>query len=345
MSDYKKNINSSALDKLNKVIKQLPDYCKYYFNAKSNTLAPRTRLAYAEDLEIFFYYLTQTFPEYTDIKEIPISLLNSLKSTDIDDYMRFLERYEYKGNIYENNIQGKKRKLAALRELYKLFVKIDLSPTNPAQLVDTPKESSGIRKSIVRLETHEKVELIKEVSSEEGLSKKQLEMKRLLEDRDKAILLLFLGTGLRVSELVGLDVEDVNLDFQYLFVIGKGNKNKEHFFNAEVKDCLEYYLECVRPTLIKDKSEPAFFLSRRGTRLCVRSVEYLVDKYSRRNANVTTISPHKLRSTYGSDLLAATGDIALVSDNLSHSDISTTKRYYMAEDKERLRKNKDFNIF
>ena len=100
MSDYKKNINSSALDKLNKVIKQLPDYCKYYFNAKSNTLAPRTRLAYAEDLEIFFYYLTQTFPEYTDIKEIPISLLNSLKSTDIDDYMRFLERYEYKGNIY-----------------------------------------------------------------------------------------------------------------------------------------------------------------------------------------------------------------------------------------------------
>lgn len=346
MGNYKTEVNNKAIDKLNKLVEVMPKYCQYYFHAKNLSLAPRTRLGYAEDIMLFLQYVKSLHVELNDVEiaDIQVSYLNNIHPTDIDSFMSYLEYYEHNGEYHSNNTQGKKRKLAAIRELYKYLCKIELSSSNPALLVDTPKET--IKKQVRALDIDEKIGLINEISSEKNLSNKALEMKRLLEGRDRAIVLLFLGTGIRVSELVGLNMDDIDYKHQFFSVPAKGGKYTQHFFNDEILVQLLTYVEDVRPTLNPADDEKALFISRRGTRISVRAVEVLVKKYSTRClGDAKAISPHKLRSTYGTDLLSATGDIALVSENLGHADISTTKRYYMGQDIERLRKNKEFKIF
>lgn len=345
-TEYQKQEDEKALEKMRAVILRLPEYCKAFFNAKNHVLSAKTRLGYAQDLEIFFYFLKTNNPLYKDIaiRDIPFSCLENLKPFDIEEFLSFVESYDYNGKHYSNGYSGKKRKLASIRELFHYYCKISYLKSNPASLVDTPKESK--KKNIRHLDNEEKTSLLAQISSEENLTPKQLEMKRLLELRDIAITTLFLGTGLRVSELVGLNLDDVNLQLQFIHVLGKGDKYRQVYFNEEVYNALDMYLTYCRPLLKPDKDEQAFFISRRKTRISVRSVEYLTEKISKRGlGGNNAIHPHNLRSTFGTDLYRVTGDISLVKDILGHEDISTTKKYYADQNVENLKRNKSFKIF
>ena len=156
--------------------------------------------------------------------------------------------------------------------------------------------------------------------------------------RDLAILTLLLGTGIRVSECVGLDLNDVDFDNQRLKVRRKGGYEDLVYFGEEVADALQDYLKERNRIIPLPGHEEAFFLSMQNRRLTVRSVENLVKKYTSRVTTVKKITPHKLRSTYGTTLYQETGDIYLVADVLGHKDVNTTRKHYAAMKDENRRK-------
>ncbi len=152
-----------------------------------------------------------------------------------------------------------------------------------------------------------------------------------------ALLTLLLGTGIRVSECVGLNIADIDFKNGGIRIYRKGGKEVTVYFGTEVEDALLDYLE-ERDRIIPEKGhEDALFLSLQRRRMAVRSVENLVKKYARIVSPLKPITPHKLRSTYGTNLYRETGDIYLVADVLGHSDVNTTKRHYAALEDERRR--------
>lgn len=151
------------------------------------------------------------------------------------------------------------------------------------------------------------------------------------------MLTLMLGTGIRVSECVGLDLNDVDFRNNGIKVHRKGGAEVVVYFGDEVRDALmEYMIERQKITA-HDGSINALFLSMQNKRISVRSVENIVKKYSSLVTSLKHITPHKLRSTYGTSLYRETGDIYLVASVLGHKDVNTTRKHYAAleDDKRR----------
>ena len=153
-----------------------------------------------------------------------------------------------------------------------------------------------------------------------------------------ALLTLLLGTGIRVSECVGLDIHDVDFDNQRMKVRRKGGYEDIVYFGEEVSLALQDYLEERERIIPLTGHENAFFLSMQNRRITVRSVENLVKKYASKVTTMKKITPHKLRSTYGTTLYQETGDIYLVADVLGHKDVNTTRKHYAAMQDENKRK-------
>ena len=193
-------------------------------------------------------------------------------------------------------------------------------------------------KEIIRLEPNEVAILLDQVEDGTKLTKKELEYHKKTKLRDVALLTLLLGTGLRVSECVGLDIQDVNFDVCGIKIRRKGGYEAVVYFGQEVETALLDYLEERHHVIPEQGHENALFLSLQNRRMAVRSVENLVKKYSSRVTTLKKITPHKLRSTYGTTLYQETGDIYLVADVLGHKDVNTTRKHYAAQDDERRRR-------
>ena len=171
-----------------------------------------------------------------------------------------------------------------------------------------------------------------------GLSKHAAGYHNKTRVRDTAIITLFLGTGIRISELVGLDNDSFDFEDNSFLVTRKGGNQAILFFSDEVKYALKEYLTEKSNDPKVPKDEPAFFLSMQYKRINVRSVEILVKKYSKLASPLKKITPHKLRSTYGTRLYNETKDIYIVADVLGHRDVNTTKKHYAAISEENRRK-------
>lgn len=179
--------------------------------------------------------------------------------------------------------------------------------------------------------------LLDEVEQGESLTDRQKAYHDRTKVRDLALLTLLLGTGIRVSECVGLDIYDVDFKNGGIHIHRKGGKEVTVYFGAEVEDALNDYLAERQQIDPEPGSENALFLSMQRKRMNVRSVENLVKKYAKIVTPLKKITPHKLRSTYGTNLYRETGDIYLVADVLGHSDVNTTKKHYAALEDERRR--------
>ena len=140
-----------------------------------------------------------------------------------------------------------------------------------------------------------------------------------------------------MSECVGLDITDLDFDTNGMKIHRKGGAEVILYFGDEVREALENYLDERELILPREGSEDALFLSLQKNRISVRAVENLVKKYSRTVTTLKNITPHKLRSTYGTQLYRETGDIYLVADVLGHSDVNTTRKHYAAMEDERRR--------
>lgn len=201
---YYEKVNVKNETLLRNLLQKMPPYCKQFFIGIEPTTSSRTRIAYAYDLNCFFDYLHENNPLCTkkDITEIPLSVLGNLAPMDIEEYLSYLKYYEKDGVEHTNDERGLKRKLASLRSFYRYLYKNEMIGQDPAVKVDMPKIHE---KTITRLDIDEVANLLDEVESGESLTEKQQKFHEKTKTRDLAMMTLLLGTGIRVSECVGLE--------------------------------------------------------------------------------------------------------------------------------------------
>ena len=326
---YFNNRDADNIEKLERILDEdLPDFCREYFVGISANTSTLTRLNYAYDIRTFFNYVCSRISRFKTRtpKEFTTADIETLTPFEIEAYLNYVEIYKKDGTLVRNGERGKSRKLAALRSLVKYFEKKQVIRYNPTASVDTPKLHD---KEIIRLNSEEIGTMMDVVESGEGLSTHQLKYQENTRIRDLAMVSLFLGTGIRVSELVGLDLDDVNFDDLSFVVTRKGGARVILYFSDEIAGYLyDYY--SMRKADTSLQNEPALFLSLQKRRITTRAVENIIKKYSQIATPLKHITPHKLRSTFGTQLYRNTGDIYVVADVLGHKDVNTTKKHYAA---------------
>ncbi len=339
MTKFHDERNNQCLDKLNLILSEdLPSYCWEYFIGIEQRTTALTRLNYAYDIRLFFQFLTTKLPRFVGKQPQDISLIDieNLSPFEIEQFISWLGGYKdpkltpeqaKNAPTITNSEQGKKRKLSSIRAMIKYFVKKQLLKMDPTSSVDTPKLRS---KDIVRLERDEIGQMLNVIDNGTGLSEHQRKYLDNTRVRDTAIVNLLLATGIRVSELVGMDMQDVDFDKMSFVVTRKGGARVILYIPDYACGTLQEYYDERSKLSKKLPNEHALFLSLQNKRIGTRSVENIVKKYSQIATPLKNISPHKLRSTFGTELYRATGDIYVVADVLGHKDVNTTKKHYAA---------------
>ncbi len=326
---YVENRDKTNTFKLRAVIQELPEFCSEFFVGIGSRTSVLTRLNYAYDLRTFFNYLTNEVRKFKGVsaENFTLSHLLQVTSRDIENFVEYISLY-YNGDKERTNKEtGKYRKLAAVRSMFKFLYTHDRLSQDVASKVAMPKLHE---KEIIRLDVNEVVAILDEAESGSKLTNKQRDFHRINSIRDVAILTLFLGTGIRISELVGLNVDDIDFDNNAFTVTRKGGNRSVLYFSDEVGNALSEYIEIRKIDKEIPSNEDALFISIQKKRLSARAVENLVKKYSRLISPLKKITPHKLRSTYGTSLYRETQDIYVVAEVLGHKDINTTKKHYAA---------------
>ncbi len=338
MTYHEENSRMNTL-KLREVLSTMPPFSKDYFRAIEPNTSAKTRISYVYDIRIFFRFLIKENPSLKgkEITDIRLDDLEKLHALDIEEYLEYLKYYEDEdGNIHTNDENGLHRKLAALRSFFAYYYKRELINSNPTVIVDMPKLH---KREIIRLDYDEVAKLLDYVEhgseSLTGMKKVYFEKNK---SRNLALFTLLLGTGIRVSECVGLDIEDIDFNNNRIKIIRKGGKEDFVYFGDEVESALRNYLEDRKKIETKEGHEHALFLSTQKRRICVQSVENLVTDCAKHVTTIKHITPHKLRSTYGTSLYKETGDIYLVAEVLGHNDVNTTRKHYAAlgDDRKRM---------
>ena len=323
--------------RLRDVLKTLTPFCRDFFRAIEPRTTTKTRISYAYDIRIFFQFLLEQNPAFRDwsIDAFTVDVLDQLTAVDLEEYEEYLKVYQAGDKTETNGERGLKRKMSSLRSFYAYYFKREMIHTNPTVLVDVPKIH---QKSIIRLEADEVALLLDyiEHGGDDLTGQKKVYYEKT-KDRDLALVTLLLGTGVRVSECVGLDIEDVDFKNNGIKVTRKGGNEMVVYFGPEVEKALKNYLEVRKNIIPVEGHEHALFYSTQRKRIGVQAVENLVKKYARQVTTTKKITPHKLRSTYGTALYQETGDIYLVADVLGHKDVNTTKKHYAALDDSRRR--------
>lgn len=344
MPGYHEALKKHETLRLREIIDLLPDFVFDFFRGIETTTSTKTRIGYGYDLRIFFEYALEHIAAMKDkeMKTITLEDLENIIPRDFEKFIEYLTYYERphpakQGAViaYQNNAQGKARKLACLRTFYHYFYKREMIKSQSIMLVDLPKINE---KNIVRLEVDEVAKMLDVVESGAKLTKRQQIYHEHTKKRDLALVTLLLGTGIRVSECVGLNIDDVDFDVGGIKIKRKGGNEVIIYFGEEVEEALASYLEERLNIVAVDEDQDALFLSMQRKRISVRMVQKMVKKYASLVTSLKDISPHKLRSTYGTNLYRETGDIYLVADVLGHKDVNTTKKHYAQIDDERRRK-------
>lgn len=342
--------------KTQNILNELPDYCTAFVNYKYYTMEPRSRCSYVQDLRIFFHFLKENNPtvKNTEIKDIPLDLLDQLDQDDIVEYLKWLGSYSIDGKYYRNGNVGLKRKLASLRTFYKyISSQKGMITNNPAIKVELPKLNKPNIRTLEDWEREDFLELF-EYKYQEALEKIEntAQEKLLLQDkaapaiikRNKAIFYVLIGTGLRVSELVGIDLRDIKEETGRVNIVRKGGNHDYVLLSEEVIDVLYEYIHEFRSMLArKDCQTDALFISQKKTRLTVRSIERMISSYADEAFGANHgLTPHKLRATYGTQYYSQTGDIAATADVLGNT-VAVARKHYVnqsAFSKEKMRSMK-----
>lgn len=328
--NYFKERNYNTMKKTQQLLSELPFFCHEFFRGIENQTTALTQFNYAQDLKIFFNFLIEEILEFNhinDIKDIKITDLEKLTATHIEIFLNYLSGYYIGEKLFTNNEKGKARKLAAIRSFLKYFYKKEKISQNVASKIETPKIHE---KEIIRLEVDEVVKLLNQTENPINFTKRQTSYNKITQKRDIAILTLLLGTGIRVSECVGINLEDINFEVNGFKITRKGGNEVVLYFSNETAIALQNYLEERQKNINIPEDERALFLSLQNKRISVRAVEKLVKKYSQSSVPLKNITPHKLRSTYGTNLYRETKDIYIVADVLGHKDVNTTRKHYAA---------------
>ena len=260
---------------------------------KRANASPHTLRNYASDLGQFLDYFT--IQEKVMVEEIDLLAIR-----------------EWLGHLYAERLTAvsMRRKLAAVRSLFKFMLREGVIATNVARLVRTPKAPKSLPVVMTAEQTNTLVD---------GVAADKLE--RPYPARDLAIFELLYGCGLRVSELVGLNLEDFDFGDRWIRVRGKGRKERQVPFGAKAANALDRYLAT------RSSADRAVFLNHRGVRLTDRGVRGIVKFYARMITGDSSIHPHSLRHAYATHLLSDGADLRAIQELLGHSQLSTTQKY------------------
>lgn len=353
MSTYKEEKELDSIQKLRSYLVVMPGFMATYFRGIEARTNPLSRLGYANDLKLFFEWLLESNPalKSKEMSDISIEDLGRLKVFDFEEYLDYLKTYkDSKGNEHIAQNETIRRKTAAVRSLFRYLYKNELISANPTERLDLPRLNE---KAIIRLDIDEVAKFLDLVESgSETASERKKKFHENVVTRDLAIMSLFLGTGLRVSELVGINRMDLDLEQTCVYVKRKEGKEAYVYFSDEVAEALANYLdernliEVPEYTISetgarKSNDTDALFLSNRKTRITVRSVERLVKEYARQIAPNKHITPHGLRRTFGTHLYEETRDINVTAEFLGHKDIAVTKSHYVMTSEEVMRQHRN----
>lgn len=348
--EYKDQKNAEDEGRIDALLKDLPPFCRQYNMARGH-LSPRTRLTYTERFHVFLSYLHEnnSFFASKALSDITLQDLDRLETEDIEEFIDWIR----KGNAKSGRSKTRSKEttinnyITSLNSLFSHFVKRRRLEHNPVAVVDRPKKPA---REVIRMNDSEEAGLFDSINYGTNLSDGQNKYRNdITIARDYAICLTLVRTGLRVSELIGLNLEDINFKNKFFSVMRKGNKPDTVYFSDAVEAALYEYLE-LRPLLNPDRDEKAVFLvtigKYKGTRLSVRSVQLLVKKYGQAGAPTLgkALTPHKFRATYATNMIAVNnGNISLVQTELNHSSPATTSLYIdqRSIDKERHRNDLD----
>ena len=331
---YQDDLYDKLDEQTKDIVKAMPDFAsKFFRKIKSKGMSPRTRLQYAYDLKRFFDFLENSagFKNENMKTMTAEEVLGRLNNDDIQEYLDTLEYYEVRTKDGQTRKKRsseamKARRISSLRSFYKYYFKTGEITNNLADLMELPKMHD---KAIVVMERSEVARMLAAVTDTTGMSEGDIKRHKKIEKRDVAIITLLLGTGIRVSELVGIDLLDIDYYESSILVTRKGGDQDEVYFGEEVESALlEYQEECRESLLGEDKKERAFFLSMHHKRLSVAMVEKMVKGYAEKAGLNMKVTPHSCRKSFGTAIYNQTGDIYLVADALHHSSVETTKRHY-----------------
>lgn len=334
-SEYNRQKDRNYRVKLENMKARLPRYTYEFLDAKAQR-NPNTAMSYAYDLHTFFVYLQEFCPaaRSLEVKDIPASILEELEFQDINEYQKYLSARDLSvvgSQDLQNDTCGIARRMSALSSFFKYQCQHKMLTNDPTVGANKQHRHADDH-VIVRLTPTEVQAFLDTIRSGDFGSEKQRQVLKKTRYRDTAILTLLLHTGIRVSECVSLDLSDLNFREHSMCVVRKGRKEHILYFDEMTGAALLEYIELERNAYTDSDDEPALFLSTRKKRMAVRSIQEMVGKYAAVAVPNKHISPHKMRSTYGTALYNQTGDIRLVADVLGHSDINTTARHYAASE-------------
>ncbi len=342
---YQEQVDQKRMLMIRSMLSTLPRSCSDFIRSLLTTSSILTRLAYTIDLNTFFTFAGKELATFADknVSELTDGDIALLKARDIEMYSEYLTLYfkeegsqdDQQQRILKNQSYGVMRKLSSLRSYFNYLFRTERIPSNTAALVPLPKIH---KKPILLLEPDEMHKLIDAVSTGDQLSPRQQAYHKSVGVRDFAIIMLFLGTGIRVSECVGVDIQDFDFESNALLVTRKGGNQVIVYYPDATADAIKAYLEERNEIEPLEGHENAFFLSLQRRRITQRAVEKMVKKYAGIVVPLKKkLSPHKLRSTYATNLYRETQDIYLVAEALGHSDINTTRKHYASMSDKRMR--------
>ena len=334
INQYKEESDEKRILQIRAITRELPQACSDFIRSIAVTTSTLTRLAYAIDLRTFFRFLQTERVAFSD-KKLTLMTdkdLEMLTRNDLTAYTEYLTYYfrnddaSVPNKALVNHELAIKRKLCSIRSFYDYLFKNQRIASNVTELVPLPKIHE---KPIIRLSRDEMEKILNLAQSGDRMSKSQQKYQKITAKRDYALLSLFLGTGIRVSECVGMNINDIDLEENAFIVTRKGGNQTVLYFPPEVAEALADYLSERKTIETLPGHEDALFLSLQRKRITQRAVQNLVKKYASVAAPLKPrISPHKLRSTYATNLYNETGDIYLVADVLGHSSVDTTRKHY-----------------
>ena len=334
VNHYREEADAKRILQIRTITRELPQACSDFIRSIAVTTSTLTRLAYAIDLRTFFHFLQTERVAFSE-KKLTLMTdqdLEQLTRNDLTAYAEYLTYYfktedsSVPNKAYVNHELAIKRKMCSIRSFYDYLFKNQRISSNVTELVPLPKIHE---KPILRLSREEMERILNLAQSGEQMTKGQQKYQKITAKRDFALLSLFLGTGIRVSECVGMNLNDVDFEENAFVVTRKGGNQVVLYFPPEVADALADYMEEREKTEALPGHEDALFLSLQRKRITQRAVQNLVKKYAAVAAPLKpSISPHKLRSTYATNLYNETGDIYLVADVLGHSSVDTTRKHY-----------------
>ena len=274
-------------------MKDLESYIFYL--KKERNYAKLTLINYSKDITLFLDYLKNKKKSYI-----------SINKDDVRDYLKYMDNLKYKNSTIS-------RSLSSLRNFYTYLLSKNIIDNNPFKLIRNPKKEKKLPNF---LQYNEFIKLIEDLKNDDNLS-----------IRNKMILELLYATGIRVSELTNIKLDDINFNDKSIRVLGKGNKERIVYFGDYAKDVMNEYINNNRGSLLNGKNSKYLLINKNGDNLTSRGVEEVIDKIVKEVSLNHKISPHVLRHTFATHMLEDGADLRTVQELLGHSSLSTTQIY------------------